>query len=110
MGAVKEFRARVYFLKSEEGGRSLPIVSGYRPVFCLSVTGGDCENFDSSVTLEGDDPALPGEERYARIKIWAPDLPEGVLKPDVAFELSELVKTIGRGTIIEPVVAPSALH
>lgn len=110
MGAVKEFRARVYFLKPEEGGRSFPIFSGYRPVVRLGLKGADCEDFDSSVTLEDNAPALPGEERYARITIWAPDLPEDALKPDVAFELSEVVKIIGRGTIIELVGEPSASH
>ena len=106
MEKVKEFRARVYFLKPEEGGRTMPIVSGYRPVICLAAPDGTGERFDSLVTLEGDKQALPGEERLVRIRFWSPGLPDGALKRDAAFELSELARAVGRGTILE--VLPEA--
>ena len=105
-GAIRVFRARIYFLKPDEGGRTRPIFSGYRPTLRLGPKGDDCEAFDSVVTLEGDGVALPGEERVARIKVWAPELPEGALKPDAPFEIAEVVRTVGRGMVIGQVEEP----
>ena len=44
---------------------------------------------------------MPGEDGYSRINLWFPDLPQGVLKPDLAFELSEFTRVVARGKVIE---------
>lgn len=103
MDAMKEFRAKVYFLKPEEGGRTRPIYSGYRPAFHFKLHGGDDEKVyhHCMLTLEDRDAALPGEECYSRIRLWYPELPRELLKPHAAFELSELARVVGAGTVIE---------
>ena len=103
MSDVKEFRARIYVLTPEEGGRTRPVYSGYRPALRLKLNGGSNEDSykDCVLTWEDRDKVMPGGEGYSRIKLWFPDLAQGVLKPNLAFELSEFSHVVARGSVIE---------
>ena len=103
MSEVKEFRARIYLLRPEEGGRTLPVYSGYRPALRLKLDGdGDEGTYrDCVLTWEDREKVMPGGEGYSRIKLWFPELAQGVLRPSLAFELSEFSHVVARGSVIE---------
>ena len=54
MSEIKEFRAKMYVLTPEEGGRTLPIYSGYRPALRLKLNGDGDEStyWDCVLTWE----------------------------------------------------------
>jgi elongation factor Tu len=99
---IKEFQARVYFLTTEESGRSQPFYSGYRPAIWLGGReGGEKRLWEALVVIEDGEPALPGEERQVRVRVWAPEIPWEALKPQMPFELSEAFRIIGQGAILK---------
>lgn len=86
------FRAKIYLLTSEEGGRETPIHSGCRPQFyfrTLDVTG--------TVTLVGDNWAMPGDDVVVDVELVVPIALEKGLK----FAIRENGRTIGAGTLID---------
>lgn len=103
MSGIKEFRAKLCFLQPEEGGRKAPVFSGYRPPVYFGLHGRDGEKLynDCLITLEGRDQVSPGEECYARIRPYHPELLQDVLKPNVSFEVAEGARVVGKGTIIK---------
>ncbi len=103
MTQVTAFRANVYFLKPEEGGRRTPIFTGYRPSLYFGLRGSDGGRLynDCVITLEGRDQVLPGTKCYARITPFRPELLQDVLKPNVTFEMTEGARIVVRGTIVE---------
>ena len=104
MAQIKEFRARVYFLKPEEGGRWKPVFSGYRPAFDFGLKGEGGEKMynDGIIELEGRDRVAPGGESYARIKPLCPELLQEVLKPNTPFDVTEGgLRIVGKGIIVE---------
>ncbi len=91
--ARKFFRAEVYVLGKEEGGRHTPFFNGYRPQFYFRTT-----NVTGSVQLpEGIDMALPGESILIDV-----DLETAVaIEAGLAFAFREGGRTVGRGVISE---------
>ncbi|SEU20214.1 elongation factor Tu [Nonomuraea wenchangensis] len=83
------FRARVYLLTPEEGGRRRPIASGYRPQFYLRTTDVPCE-----LLLDG--PAEPGETVEVAVELGRPV----ALEPGLGFAVREGGLTVGAGTIL----------
>ncbi|MDH5647882.1 MAG: elongation factor Tu [Anaplasmataceae bacterium] len=87
-----KFKASVYLLTKEEGGRSTPVVSGYRPQFYLRTT-----DVTGSITLIGADMAMPGENIEAEVTLISPVAIEKGLK----FAMREGGRTIGAGVVSE---------
>ncbi|GAA1711708.1 elongation factor Tu [Nonomuraea bangladeshensis] len=83
------FRARVYLLTPEEGGRRRPIASGYRPQFYLRTT-----DVPGELLLDG--PAEPGETVEVRVELGRPV----ALEPGLGFAVREGGLTVGAGTIL----------
>ncbi len=54
--AYSKFKAKVYVLTAEEGGRKTPFGSNYKPTFFLRTAG-----ITGTVTLEKDKMAMPGD-------------------------------------------------
>ncbi len=93
-GTIKphtEFKAQVYVLAKEEGGRHTPFFSGYRPQFYLRTT-----DVTGEVTLpEGTEMVMPGDNTEMAVKLIAPvALDEGL-----RFAVREGGHTVGAGVV-----------
>ena len=95
-GQVKEhsrFKAEVYILKKEEGGRHTPFHNKYRPQFyirTLDVTG--------EITLpEGIEMVMPGDNVEIDVKLITPVAMDNGLR----FAIREGGRTVGAGQITE---------
>jgi len=92
--AHKKFRAEVYILKKEEGGRSTPFFNGYRPQFYFRTT-------DVTGTIkfaeEGREMAMPGDNVTMDVELIYPVAIEKGLR----FAIREGGRTVGAGVITE---------
>ncbi|MBN2120088.1 MAG: elongation factor Tu [Candidatus Omnitrophica bacterium] len=92
----KKFKAQVYALKKEEGGRHTPFFSGYRPQFYFRTT-----DVTGSVKLpEGVEMVMPGDNAELTVELIQPVACEKELR----FAIREGGRTVGAGvvtTIIE---------
>jgi elongation factor Tu len=91
-----KFKAQVYILTKEEGGRHTPFFSGYRPQFYFRTT-----DVTGVVTLpEGIEMVMPGDNVQMDVHLITPIAMEQGLR----FAIREGGKTVGAGvvgTIIE---------
>ena len=88
-----EFKASVYVLKKEEGGRHTPFFNGYRPQFYFRTT-------DVTGTIElpaGVEMVMPGDNIEMDVKLIAPIAAEKGLR----FAIREGGRTVGSGVISE---------
>ena len=88
-----EFKAQVYVLKKEEGGRHTPFVSNYRPQFYFRTT-----DVTGVITLpEGTELCMPGDNVVMNVKLLAPIALENGTK----FSIREGGRTVGSGSVTE---------
>jgi elongation factor Tu len=88
-----KFKAEVYVLSKEEGGRHTPFVTGYRPQFFFRTT-----DVTGSVELpEGIEMVMPGDSANLAIELITPIAMEKGLK----FAIREGGRTIGAGSITD---------
>ena len=91
----RKFRAEVYALRKDEGGRHTPFFGGYKPQFYVRTT-----DVTGVVSLpEGVDMVMPGDN--ARIEV-ALDRPIA-LEPGSRFAIREGGRTVGSGVVSEVV-------
>ena len=87
----KNFRAQVYILKKEEGGRHTPFFKGYRPQFYFRTT-----DVTGSVVLpEGVEMVMPGDNIEIVVELHSTIACEEGLK----FAIREGGKTVGAGVV-----------
>ena len=87
------FKAQVYVLTKEEGGRHTPFVSNYRPQFYFRTTDVTCV-----ITLpEGTDMVMPGDNIEMNVELIHPIAIENGTK----FSIREGGRTVGAGNVIE---------
>ncbi|SFF15567.1 translation elongation factor 1A (EF-1A/EF-Tu), partial [Nannocystis exedens] len=87
----KKFKATVYVLKKEEGGRHTPFFKGYRPQFYFRTT-----DVTGSVTLpEGVEMVMPGDNIEITVELHSTIACEEGLK----FAIREGGKTVGAGVV-----------
>ena len=85
------FKAQVYVLSKEEGGRHTPFFNGYRPQFYFRTT-----DVTGSINLpEGVEMVMPGDNTEMEVKLIAPIAMEEGLR----FAIREGGRTIGAGSI-----------
>ena len=94
---MREWVAKIYFLKTEEGGRKYPIATGYRPAFYF----GD-QQADGAILLDDHECISPGEESTMKIRMLHVDAIQDALRPNARFEVKEGLKVVGRGTVVTP--------
>lgn len=94
MSDLRQISAVVQFLRPEEGGRSTPVFSGYRPAFYF----GDKQT-DGAITLVGTEKASPGERCRVNIKLLHPERLDGVLEEGQSFEIKEGYRPVGLGRV-----------
>ncbi|NQX83086.1 MAG: elongation factor Tu [Mycoplasmataceae bacterium] len=89
--AHKKFKAEIYALTKEEGGRHTPFLSNYRPQIYLRTT-------DVTATIEldkGVEMIMPGDNKEVTFNLIAPI----ALELKTKFSIREGGKTVGAGTI-----------
>jgi len=85
------FKAQVYVLSKEEGGRHTPFFTGYRPQFYFRTT-----DVTGNVALpEGVEMIMPGDHTEMEVNLITPIAMEDGLK----FAIREGGRTIGAGSI-----------
>ena len=88
-----KFKAEVYILKKEEGGRHTPFHNKYRPQFYLRTM--DCTG---EITLpEGTEMVMPGDNVTITVELIYPV----ALNPGLRFAIREGGRTVGAGQITE---------
>jgi elongation factor Tu len=89
----KKFKAQVYVLTKEEGGRHTPFFSGYRPQFYFRTT-----DVTGTVTLEpGVEMVMPGDNVTLNVELIVPI----ALEKGLRFAIREGGHTVGAGVVTE---------
>jgi len=89
----KKFKAQVYVLKKEEGGRHTPFFTNYRPQFYIRTT-----DVTGSIELkEGVKMVMPGDNTEMKVELVSPV----ALEKEMRFAIREGGKTIGAGVVVE---------
>ena len=89
----KKFKAEVYVLSKEEGGRHTPFFSGYRPQFYFRTT-----DITGIINLpEGVEMVMPGDNSQFIVELIAPIAMEAGLR----FAIREGGRTVGAGVVSE---------
>ena len=89
----KKFKAQVYILSKEEGGRHTPFFTNYRPQFYFRTT-------DVTGVIElpaGVDMVMPGDNVEMTVELIAPIAIENGTK----FSIREGGRTVGAGNVSE---------
>jgi elongation factor Tu len=88
-----KFKAEVYVLTKEEGGRHTPFFSGYRPQFYFRTT-----DVTGVVTLpEGVEMVMPGDNVSLTVSLITPV----ALEKELRFAIREGGRTVGAGVVTE---------
>jgi elongation factor Tu len=88
-----KFKAEVYILNKEEGGRHTPFFTGYRPQFYLRTT-----DVTGVVKLpEGVEMVMPGDNVTIIVELVTPI----ALEKETRFAIREGGKTVGAGVVTE---------
>ena len=99
-GSIKahtKFKAEVYVLNKEEGGRHTPFFTKYRPQFYFRTS-----DVTGSITLpEGVEMVMPGDNVSVDVELFAPVAMEKGLR----FAIREGGRTIGAGRVAEVLAA-----
>jgi len=89
----KKFKASVYVLSKEEGGRHTPFFRGYRPQFYFRTT-----DVTGVVELpEGVEMVMPGDNVHLTAELITPI----ALEKELRFAIREGGKTVGAGVVSE---------
>jgi elongation factor Tu len=88
-----KFKAEVYVLKKEEGGRHTPFFPGYRPQFYFRTT-----DVTGIMTLpEGVEMVMPGDNISTEVHLITPV----ALEKELRFAIREGGRTVGAGVLTE---------
>ncbi|SHK35642.1 EF-Tu C-terminal domain-related protein, partial [Tepidibacter formicigenes] len=93
-GTIKphtKFKAEIYVLKKEEGGRHTPFFDGYRPQFYFRTT-----DVTGAIKLaEGTEMIMPGDNTSVTVELIAPIAMEEGLR----FAIREGGRTVASGVV-----------
>ena len=88
-----KFKASVYILKKEEGGRHTPFFNGYRPQFYFRTT-----DVTGVVTLpEGTEMVMPGDNVEFEVSL----ITSIAMDKELRFAIREGGHTVGAGVVTE---------
>ena len=91
IAAQGKFRANVYVLSREEGGRHTPFFPGYRPQFYIRTT-----DVTGAIELPaGTEMVMPGDNVEMGVELQVPV----AIEPGVRFAIREGGKTVGAGVV-----------
>ncbi len=87
------FKAEVYVLSKDEGGRHTPFFNGYRPQFYFRTT-----DVTGNIKLpEGQEMVMPGDNTNMEIELIQPV----AMDPGLRFAIREGGRTVGAGVVTE---------
>jgi elongation factor Tu len=88
-----QFKAEVYVLSKDEGGRHTPFFNGYRPQFYFRTT-----DVTGSIKLpEGQEMVMPGDNTNMEVELIQPI----AMDPGLRFAVREGGRTVGAGVVTE---------
>jgi elongation factor Tu len=88
-----KFKAEVYVLKKEEGGRHTPFFNGYRPQFYFRTT-----DVTGTANLpEGVEMVMPGDNVQMSVELITPI----AMEKELRFAIREGGRTVGAGVVTE---------
>ena len=85
-----KFKAEVYVLTKEEGGRHTPFFNGYRPQFYFRTT-----DVTGTANLSGAEMCMPGDNVKVTVELQKPI----AMDDGVRFAIREGGKTVGSGVV-----------
>jgi elongation factor Tu len=88
-----KFKANVYVLKKEEGGRHTPFFNGYRPQFYFRTT----DVTGVSTLPEGTEMVMPGDTVELSIELIIPI----AMDKELRFAIREGGHTVGAGVVTD---------
>lgn len=89
----KQFKAEIYVLTKEEGGRHTPFFTGYKPQFYIRTT-----DVTGGITLpKGTEMVMPGDNITMEVELTV----EVALETGLRFAIREGGRTVGAGVITE---------
>ena len=88
-----KFKAEVYVLTKEEGGRHTPFFNGYRPQFYFRTT----DVTGAADLPEGVEMVMPGDNVQMEVELIAPI----AMDPELRFAIREGGRTVGAGVVTE---------
>ena len=87
----KKFKAEIYVLKKEEGGRHTPFFKGYRPQFYFRTT----DVTGSIILPEGSEMVMPGDNVNLDVELITPI----AMEKELRFAIREGGHTVGAGVV-----------
>jgi elongation factor Tu len=88
-----KFKAEVYVLTKEEGGRHTPFFNGYRPQFYFRTT----DVTGAAALPEGVEMVMPGDNVQMEVELITPI----AMDPELRFAIREGGRTVGAGVVTE---------
>ena len=88
-----KFKAEVYVLKKEDGGRHTPFFNGYRPQFFFRTT----DVTGVSTLPEGTEMVMPGDSVTLDVELISPI----AMEKELRFAIREGGRTVGAGVVTE---------
>jgi len=88
-----KFKAEVYVLTEEEGGRHTPFFNGYRPQFYFRTT----DVTGAAHLPEGVEMVMPGDNVQMEVELITPI----AMDPELRFAIREGGRTVGAGVVTE---------
>lgn len=89
----KKFKAKVYVLSKDEGGRHTPFFNNYRPQFYFRTT----DVTGSIVLPEGTEMIMPGDNVNITVELITPI----AMEKELRFAIREGGRTVGAGVVTE---------
>src|SRR5687768_10920872 len=94
--SVVQVSAQVYLLRRDEGGRKLPVETGYRPTLYFGQ-----KQIDGIVSVQPNDKPVLGAAYVVTIKLINPEHLGGALKKDAVSDWREGSKIVARRKVLE---------
>ena len=94
MSVPKDIETEIYFLTKEEGGRSTPVFTGYRPQFYYNEQDWDAPHIYPDVEVVN-----PGETVRAYLGFLSPQEHYGEIHVGMEFLIREGSRTVGKGIV-----------
>ncbi len=88
-----KFKAQIYVLTKEEGGRHTPFFKGYRPQFYFRTT----DVTGSVILQEGVEMIMPGDNTAIEVELITPV----AMEKELRFAIREGGRTVGSGVVAE---------
>jgi elongation factor Tu len=91
---LPDIEAEITFVPTEQGGRSTPAFSGYRPQFYY-----DEQDWGAEQEYPDVESVLPGQTVRALLRFLNPDAHVGRVHPGLEFQLREGARVVAHGRV-----------